>query len=218
MQARAQARPREIWLDIGRSNATLPQPKETAVNDLIETFEEGGYTVRIERDPDPLDPSDCFMGKIAFLDSSRHTLGNERVTAERMDELRHMPEDECVRIPVYAHVHSGTTLKASDSGNPFSCPWDSRQCGFTYADAETVKQFFGVIAITPEIRRQAEEVLRQDVEAYSNWLSGQYCGYVIEDEDENHVDSRWGYDDLDYCREEAKSVLAHTLGAVAASA
>jgi len=167
---------------------------------MPDEFTHNGVTVRIEPDPDPEDPSSWFLGKLAYLRSSRYTLGNEPVSNERLDEIGAMTDDECVRLPLYAYVHSGTALNTTG----FSCPWDSGQCGFAYADAEAVKSQYGVQAITPEIRRRAEECLKAEVEAFSNYLSGGYYGYVIEDEDGDQIDSCWGFDDYDYCVEMAK--------------
>ena len=50
-----------------------------------------------------------------------------------------------------------------------------------------------------------EEAIRGEVAEYDQYLTGQVYGYVIEDEDGDHVDSCWGFiGGLDYVRTSAK--------------
>jgi hypothetical protein len=179
---------------------------------MKDEFTHNGFNVRIEPDPDPEDPSDGFLGKLAYRNTSRYVVGNEPVSSERLDEIAAMSPDECVRLPLYAYVHSGTVLNTTG----FSCPWDSGQCGFAYVEAEDVKKEYGVQAITPEIRRRVEECLKAEVESFSNYLGGGYYGYVVEDEDGDQIDSCWGFDDYDYCVETAKEAADYARQAATA--
>ena len=172
----------------------------------IETFNHNGCIIRIQPDDSPSDPSDWLFGKLAYLSTSRYSVGNERVTKDRLDKIGAMPPDECVRLPLYAYVHGNIALNTIG----FSCPWDSAQCGFVYATAEEVKECFGVQAISPEIRRRAEENLRVSVDAFSRYVNGEYYGYILENDEGDHIDSCWGYDDLDYCKEQAKEAAEAT--------
>jgi hypothetical protein len=195
-------------LDIRSIHAKLKQPPvKEIVMEHLEKFKQNECTVRIHSDPD-IEKPDWLFGKLAYLSSSRYIVGDEPVTRERLDEIGEMTPEECVRLPLYAYVHGGTALNTTG----FSCPWDSAQCGFVYASVKDVKENYGVPFITPEIRRQAEDNLRSDVELFSQWLNGGY-GYVVShiDEDgESEIDSCWGFYDIECCREEAKALANST--------
>jgi hypothetical protein len=69
--------------------------------------------------------------------------------------------------------------------------------------------------ITKAAREQAERCLRQEVETYDDYLTGQVYGYVVREPvlDENGDDdgtgeeeSYWGFYGEEYCKEEARHV------------
>jgi hypothetical protein len=121
-----------------------------------------------------------------------------------------------VRLPLYLYDHSGITM----STGAFSCPWDSGQVGFIYVSlvkvrnevsqpgAEWDTEFTRHDGVKETLRQYAERVLTIEVETYDQYLTGQVYGYVVEDEDGEHLDSCGGfYDDykLSYIRSEATS-------------
>lgn len=124
-------------------------------------------------------------------------------------------------LPLYLYDHSGITM----STGAFSCPWDSGQVGFIYASLKDVLKEKSLTAGSwntkvswqsnkqaPEtitIRQYAERVLKQEVETYDEFLTGQVYGYVVEDENGEHLDSCWGFFGLDYCKEQAREVAEY---------
>lgn len=102
-------------------------------------------------------------------------------------------EDEMQRIlaaggavlPVYRYSHSGDDYSTA----PFACPWDSGQVGWIYAEASARAE-------TPDL----EAHLRAEVETFAQWVRGDVWGYIVEDENGEHVDSCWGF----YGQEEAE--------------
>ena len=177
--------------------------------------------VRIELDEDaqnPLTEGDN-LGKIAYVGRSRYVLGDEACAVEDLDMIRDgIARGELVGMPVFAYIHSGTTLVAAPT-NPFSCPWDSGQSGYVYmTKAEALKEWGG-LHMTDDVLAKAHSYQAGLVEAFSDYLSGECYGFVIErltlDEDGDvtsaeQLDSCWGFlGDLNYCKEEAVQQAAN---------
>lgn len=176
--------------------------------------------VRIELDEDAQNPLDVYpkLGKIAYVGRSRYVLGDEACDLEDLDRIRDgIASGALVGMPVFAYIHSGTTLKAAET-NPFSCPWDSAQSGFVYmTKAEALKEWGG-LHMTDDVLAKAHSYQEGLVEAFSDYLSGECYGFVIErltldDVDivsTEELDSCWGFiGDINYCREEAVQQAAN---------
>lgn len=89
-------------------------------------------------------------------------------------------------LPLYLYDHSGITM----STGSFSCPWDSGQVGWIYADAEMIEKEYG--KVTPETLGKAKEVLEAEVLTYDYYLTGQCYGFQLF-EGEEEIDSCWGF-------------------------
>lgn len=177
--------------------------------------------VRIELDEDAQNPLDVYpkLGKIAYVGRSRYVLGDEACDLEDLDMIRDgIARGELVGMPVFAYVHSGTTLKAAET-NPFSCPWDSAQSGFVYmTKVEAIKEW-GTKVMTATVRAKALDYLVDLVDTFSSYLSDECYGFVIErltlDEDGDvtsaeQLDSCWGFTgDINYCKDEAVQQAAN---------
>ena len=112
----------------------------------------------------------------------------------------------CAILPLYLYDHSGITM----SVKPFSCHWDSGQIGYIYATKDQVRKEYSRKRITKKLRDQVEKALRQEVQAYDDFLTGNVWGYVVEDIDGEHIDSCWGfYGNPDYALVEARSHIDH---------
>lgn len=98
-------------------------------------------------------------------------------------------------LPLYLYDHSGITI----STGPFSCPWDSGQVGWIYITNDKMKK--------EGFDCPAEEVLNNEVKSYDQYLRGDVYGYVIEDEDENELDSCWGFFGMEDITEEVTGIL-----------
>ena len=207
-----------------------------------EQFMHKGLRVSIELDSDPMDPREdgCFGTMVCW--HKRYTLGDSHSHADseafflsllpdelqtRMERLRDTLDDKAYRarlreeadkvaviLPLYLYDHSGLTM----STGPFSCPWDSGQVGFIYAD---ILKEHDEKAWTARVREKAEKILRSEVKEYDQFIRGDVYGYIVEsrvppaapeygyddDSDDDsaweEVESCWGMFGLDYCKEEA---------------
>ena len=168
------------------------------------------YEIRIERDIDPINPRTQFdnLGTMLCWHKQYH-LGDEghpyQETTKNCDswdevgEVIHEHEDICVLLPLYLYDHSGITI----STRPFSCQWDSGQIGFIYVTKERVRSSYGVKRISGALRTIVEACLKAEVEEYDKYLRGDVWGYEIVNEDDEVVDSCWGFYDEAYCRKTA---------------
>ena len=91
-----------------------------------------------------------------------------------------------VILPLYLYDHSGITMNTIG----FSCPWDSGQVGWIYADRRRIEAEYG--KVTPETVEKACQVLEGEVKSFDYFLAGQCCGFQLFRE-EVEVDSCWGF-------------------------
>ena len=162
-----------------------------------------GYTLRIRTDDSPESPAEWSnLGQIAYC-SNGYTLGTERVSRDRLDEIAQGIKDgSLIGLPVYAYIHSGVTI----STGAFSCPWDSGQCGFVYC---TRKQAIAEWGDTPDCETNALRILRGEVKTFDQYLRGDVYGYTITDKDGDVVDSCCGFYGMDAVKEESGSALEY---------
>lgn len=133
--------------------------------------------------------------------SSDTYLRRYRELHNTLRNMRHTEiEKVAVMLPLYLYDHSGITISTA----PFSCPWDSGQVGFIYVTLEDVRKEYSCKNVTAKIRAKVEAQLRQEVETYDEYLTGQVYGYVVEDAEGEEIDSCWGFYGLEYCKTEAR--------------
>lgn len=130
----------------------------------------------------------------------------ESLTESDLVELLNALPD-CVLLPLYLYDHSGITMNTGG----FSCPWDSGQVGWIFADGNTIRKEYS------NANRQsvatAESVLEGEVSVYDDFIRGD-CWYFRLYENGEEVDSCGGfYGDVEksgieeYLPDEAKPLL-----------
>ena len=106
-------------------------------------------------------------------------------------------------LPVYLYDHSGLTV----STEPFSCPWDSGQVGFILISKEKALEVSLRQKMSKKLQEWSERYLKASLEEYDQYLRGDIYGYVIKDEDDNELDSCWGFYGIETAIEEAEYAL-----------
>lgn len=162
-------------------------------------FEKGvwidGKTLKIYRDPDPVDPRREFdnLGEMICF-SNRYRLGDEHNINpddfsgwNEMGEFLENEYDAVVILPLYLYDHSGIRM----STGSFNDPWDSGQIGFIYVSRATIIHEYG--KCTQDTIETATRVLVGEVDTYNNYLSGEVYGFNVEDAAGEIIDSCWGY-------------------------
>lgn len=167
--------------------------------------------IKIEWDQDAESPANWDnVGEITYRGHGRHCLGTEGVSDDRFDEIeRQVESGELVGIPVWAYVHSGSTIKAANS-NPFSCSWDSGRSGWAYCTKEKAIAEFGKKIMTKAVREAAIKCLIGEVETFNMYITGEVYGWIVEVDGEE-ADSCWGCYGFEYAESEARAAAAHYL-------
>lgn len=173
----------------------------------LTTFKVGAVTVKIL--PDDSGDHDCPITEAYSHDDKGEGLESEGVifaTFEKRSTLsklhRFDSPDEVLTwakrnrwqaFPLLKYEHSAVAYSVTRS-YPFTCPWDSGQVGWLLVKKS---------AFRGEKRRA--EVAASWCKAITTWCNGWYYGYEVEDGEGNHLDSCWGFDDSDYCEQEARA-------------
>lgn len=142
------------------------------------------------------------FGTILYT-SSRYELGDDQVSAEEIDEK--MKDSSVIALPVYAYIHSGVVLNTKI----FSCRFDSGQSGCIYISKEEVRRIFNVKRISPKLYKQVINSLESEVNIYSQYLNGEVYGYRIFDDNDQEIESCWGFYGFDTAQKEAQEIIKH---------
>lgn len=157
--------------------------------DALEEITKGDYTIEIYRDDMFTDDSPrswCNLGTMVCW-HNRYVLGDENPMQSPENYLQAL--EECIILPLYLYDHSGITINTTG----FSCPWDSDQVGFIYVSKDDIRKEYNWKYITHKRINQVEEYLRNEVKTYDDYLTGNVYGYVIKDQNDEHVESCWGF-------------------------
>lgn len=186
------------------------------MRDAIERKQVGKYTVKVVQDTDPESPRDWDNLGTMICWHSRYLLGDEsrgKHTSQvygtpndfrRSDEYR----NAAVILPLYLYDHSGITMSCA----PFSCPWDSGQIGYIYVTKDKVRAEYSVKRISKKTLALVTKCLQQEVTTYDEFLTGQVYGYVVEDENGEHIDSCFGfYGGVAYAMSEGVDAAKHQI-------
>jgi len=172
--------------------------------------------LRIERDDDPLSPRDDDNLGCLVCFHKRYNLGDKtELRSNQFDgwrELREYIEKELggvVILPLYLMDHSGITMRTGSEQFRACDPagWDWGQVGFVYATREAILKNWMKKRLTLRLRAQAVALLEAEIKLYDQYLQGDIHGYIIEDDEGNHIDSCWGYYGEAEARAEGESVM-----------
>ncbi len=170
---------------------------------MFEPYKYKGCTITISPDPDPTSPrEDDNLGTMICC-HPRYNLGDKQVTAEDIRDAVNEFGPDAIVLPLFLYDHSGITMNTTG----FHCPWDSGQVGYICIRRDAINVEFG------EIDDEAiEAMLRQEVEVYDSYISGEVYGFEIEyDSDTMEDDACWGFYGYDYCKSEAEEEVDFAL-------
>lgn len=164
-------------------------------NDLMMIARHKGYNIEIYSDHDaesPFDYSDLgtliHHSKYTFARKNCPHIVNEDIND--IEELIDKNKDNWIFIPVNLLDHSGISV----STNQFSCPWDSGQIGYIYISKDKIREIFNVERISSKLLKDVYKYLDQQIKSLDSWLKGEYCGYIVKDDEGSELDSCWGYE------------------------
>lgn len=164
---------------------------------------------QIRYDPDPQYDFET-LATITYNPGARTVLGRVPKTAEEDAQIaRWVRDGRAIGLPVWAYVHSSSTVKAALT-NPFGCPWDSGRSGWVYAMTEDVLKEYGRQKMSPKLKQTVEQCMIKEVEVFDQYLNGDVYGVRILDGVEE-VDAVWNVYGMEYAEQEAQLMLKHYL-------
>jgi len=114
------------------------------------------------------------------------------------DKAQKNLEKKYIILPVYKYEHGNVCYNTSG----FSCPWDSGINGFIYVSKDKVREEYGIKNISPEWVQRIKDYLKDEVETFSNAMSGEVYGYTIENSEGEELDSCFGFYGFDHEKSE----------------
>jgi hypothetical protein len=179
------------------------------MQEAIHTEKHGEYTIKIFQDNDPMNPRSEFDHLGTIYHTHRDYDLGEKMDQESIQAINE--NDQYVSLPVYIYDHSGVALATK----PFGCAWDSGQVGIISVEKAKVLKEWGRKKWSKKLEAQVIKCLEGEIKEFSDYLSGNVYGYVVEKEEicgecNNHeagqVDSCWGFiGDYEYCLTEARN-------------
>jgi hypothetical protein len=171
-------------------------------------------TLKIIPDSDPINPREEEDNlSLMVFEHRRYSLGDKyakSILAEKLSiidnnfslqELVTKAEKQGLifyTTPVYMYDHSGVSL----STTPFSCPFDSGQIGVAIVFNDKVKEEYGVKRFTKKKKEEILEIVKRNVEGeisiYSSYVEGDVYGFQILDDDDEVIDSCYGFYGTDF--------------------
>lgn len=130
----------------------------------------------------------CFHRRYDLGD--KHSYSSDDYSSwEEMKQAIIKEENPAVILPLYMYDHSGISISTS----PFSCRWDSGQIGFVLVSKKKALEEFGGKIVTAKLKERIEKILDGEVETYTQYVEGEVYGFQIVDEDDDIVDSCYGF-------------------------
>lgn len=196
--------------------------------DVVETLSGNGVKVTIYYDEFGADHADPrqYDGRLGIMLADghrRYTLGDESYPhaeyVEAQQALHHFARrgllnafprwcriylDSRAVLPLGLYDHSGITMYVGRGSYLWdSQGWDSGLIGFIFDSASTRREC-GLEDASPE---RVEEMLRDEVEEYDLYITGQVYGCLVSDMDNEELDHWGGFLGLDAARAEASTYI-----------
>ncbi len=172
--------------------------------------EHRGYTCKVVYDPDPQSPDDWDTLGTIYANSRNYNPQNHHMDeiVETDDKGGWHVNKDYLYVKIYAYIHSGIALSCSRSGQ-FADQFDSTLFGLMAVHKDKVAEEFGDITNADNYEK-VMKCLEGEVECWDMYYQGQVFGYEVLDEEDDVVDSCWGY----YGYEGADEAMAEGIGII----
>ena len=176
----------------------------------IDRIEYKGHTIVIESDDNPQNPRTEWDNLTeVHCCSNRYYLGehNHASWDECREAIAEHERNGAMVFDLYTYIHSGTRLSLGSFHGRLPqghAQFDSGKCGFVVVPKKGIMENWGKKNWTEALRKKAYEVAEQDIATFNEYLSGDVCGYIIDEDG----DSCWGYyGGKQYAIDDAKGVV-----------
>jgi hypothetical protein len=138
---------------------------------------------------------------------NRYNLGDQNFFKSPQDLRKWVNRRDVISEALYLYDHSGITMSTTRDKWPFTCPWDSMQVGYIFVTKEKIREEFNRKRVTNKLIKTVKEILRSEVGIYDIYIRGDVIGYEIVKDDDDVIDSCWGYFNLEHLLEDAKHII-----------
>ena len=152
----------------------------------------------------------CFHNRYDLGDKHNYN-ADDYSGWEEMKKVIIKEENPAIILPLYLYDHSGLTISTS----PFSCRWDSGQIGFVLVSKKQALEEYGGVRVSSKTKAKIESVLQGEVETYTQYVEGEVYGFQIVDEDDDIIDSCYGFYGTDFATNGMLDYIDHELLGVA---
>jgi len=156
--------------------------------------------LRIEPDTDAQSPAEWGNEDLFLIANHRDFFVPPSKSERRFDvqDVIERHEDTHHVFALEAYIHSGVRLALAGEGNFPDRQWDVSRLGVVFAAKSEWKTM-----------AKARDAALSLVNEWNQYLSGDVWGYVVEDDEGNHLESCWGFYGREYCEQEGRSLLEH---------
>lgn len=183
--------------------------------EAIEEAKHKGYKIEIHHDNDGESPREWDNICIFHIAHRRYSFGDvNHSTLESFNAaVREAHRNGDIVLPLFMYDHSGITISLA----PFSCRWDSSQCGAVIVPRKKMIEEFSKKIFTPKLKARALDVAAAEVATMDLFCTNQVYGYKIfgpiqgdEDDDDcrEELEACWGfYGEISELIEECKGTV-----------
>lgn len=177
---------------------------------IVKEVTVGNETVKIVADDSASSPrEDDNLCRVIFVGNhnhlgDKHSLDFSEGFSSRQDFIDRGEEivrkhfkDVAVCFPVHLYEHGRASISISNS-YPYNDRWDSGTIGFAIVTKEDIRENWGIKSVTKKYIEYAERILKAEVETLNQYVMGEVYGFIVEDEDGNHIDSCYGFYGSDF--------------------
>jgi hypothetical protein len=152
----------------------------------------------------------CFHNRYDLGDKHNYN-ADDYSGWEEMKKAIIKEENPAVILPLYMYDHSGISISTS----PFSCRWDSGQIGFVLVSKKQALEEYGGVRVSSKKKTKIESIIQAEVKTYTQYVGGEVYGFQIVDEDDDIVDSCYGFYGTDFATNGMLDYIDHTLLGIA---
>ncbi len=173
----------------------------------------GGYTIKVYSDPSPMNPREDDNATVMVFRHPKYNLGDKHnyKYAESINDLIDaikMDHDVLALRVVYIYDHSGISISTNRT-YPYDDRWDAGALGVAFISRESVAAVHG--EGREYTGQELFNIIDGEVAEYNAYISGDMCGYAVEDKFGEEVDSCWGYYSAEEAAEAGRDIVAHLM-------
>lgn len=181
------------------------------MREAIETIEYKGCKIEIFPDEMAESPREWDNLTEIHYHSRSYVLGDTNYTdIDKFNEmLRKAYKNKDMVIPLFAYIHSGVSLSlASFQGRlpQGHAEFDSGQAGVVIIRRKAILENWSKKKLTKDLKEKAYKVAEGEIKTLNQYFMGDIYGFNVS-ENEEHVDSCWGFYGQEDCEAEARGAV-----------